>query len=53
MAQEKFTGGNGNRPNLVYSPGPDLCPWTLPGADLGPDLGPGPELDNKTYIIQF
>ena len=39
----------GDRPNLVYSPGPGL--WSLVlghvGPDQGPNLGPGPELDNK------
>ena len=38
----------GGRPNLMYSPGPGLWPLVLgpSGPDLGPDLGPGPELDN-------
>ena len=34
----------GDRPNLMYSPGPVLCPLS------GPDLGPGPELDNKQFF---
>ena len=38
--QEKFTGGEwwvgGDRPNLVYSPGPGL--WSLVLGPLGPDL---------------
>ena len=39
----------GGRPNLVYSPGPGL--WSLVLGPFGPDLGPGPELDNKLYLI--
>ena len=57
MAQEKFAGWlsrlyGGGRPNLVYSPGPGLCPLSLDLLDLTWDLdldlglGPGPELDN-------
>ena len=36
------------RPNLVYSPGPGL--WSLVLGPFGPDLGPGPELDNKYFL---
>ena len=26
--------------------------WTGPGPDLGPGMGPGPELDNSTFILE-
>ena len=59
-------GGGGGRPNLmlaqvqVFCPGPrpgqdltgDLT-WTEPGPDLGPGLGPEPELDNKSFDIDI
>ena len=50
------------RPNLVYSPGPGLCPlslglldltWSRPGTLPGPDLGPGPELNNYKTSVSF
>ena len=50
FAGEWMDGGLlGGKPNLMDSPGPGLCPWTCwtwPGADLGADLGPWPDLDN-------
>ena len=36
---------SGGRPNLVYSPGPSL--WAFVLGPFGPDLGPGPEIDNR------
>ena len=51
MASEKFGGGwmdgGGGRPNLVYSPGPSLCPLSLDLLDLTWDFrfDLGPDLD--------
>ena len=45
LPKKSLLVGGGDRP-LVLSPGPN--PWFLVLGPSEPDLGPGPELDNKT-----